>query len=198
MGVILYTYKDGVYVNLTNRCSCNCRFCVRTKQDSVNGEDNMWHEKEPTISEVIAEIDQFDFTCYNELIYCGYGEPTCAFEALMESAKHFKKIHHQKIRVNTNGLGRLYNGRDILPDLNEVVDAYSISLNAPNAARYDEITRPMFENGFDEMIRFAKDCKEAGKDTQFSAVTYISENEIEECRRLSQELGIRFKVRTLT
>lgn len=195
MADILYTYKNGVYVNLTNRCSCNCTFCVRTHQDGVNGESVMWHDKEPDFDEVKKEIDAFDFTGYEELIYCGYGEPTCALETLLASARYFKQNHTQKIRVNTNGLGRLYHGRDILPELNEVVDGYSISLNAPNAGRYDELARPSFKNAFSELLNFARACKEAGKDVQFSVVTVISEEEIEQCRKISDEMGIRLKVR---
>ena len=195
MGVILYTYKNGVYVNLTNKCSCNCVFCVRRKQDAVNGEDVMWHDTDPTFEEVVAAIDGFDFTGYDELIYCGYGEPTCALDVLLKSAKYFKENHTQKIRVNTNGLGRLYHGRDILPDLNEVVDAYSISLNAPNAERYDEIAKPRWKGAFEEVLSFSKDVKAAGKEIALSVVTYISEEEVAECKTLAEHLDIPLKIR---
>ncbi len=195
MGVILYTYQNGVYVNLTNKCTCNCVFCIRRKQDAVNGEEDMWHNTDPTYQEVVDAIDKFDFSGYEELVYCGYGEPTCALEVLLKTAAYFKKKHSQKIRVNTNGLGRLYNKRDILAELNEVVDAYSVSLNAPNKERYNEIARPIYEDAFDEMLKFAKDCKAAGKKVQLSAVTYIGQEEVEECRSLARELDIPVKIR---
>lgn len=196
MGVILYTYKNGVYVNLTNRCTCNCVFCVRSEKDSITEDGNMWHSKEPTSYEVIQKIDSFDFSNYEELIYCGYGEPTCALDTLLETAHYFRKHHRQKIRVNTNGLGCLYNGRDILPELNEVVDSYSISLNAANEELYNEIVRPQYDNAFPEMLRFAKACAEAKKEVQLSVVTYIDGEEIEACKRLAQNYGIPLKVRT--
>ena len=195
MGVILYTYQNEVYVNLTNKCSCNCVFCVRSRTDTINGKDVMWHDADPTLEEVVAAMDDFDFTGYDELVYCGYGEPTCALDVLLESAKYFKKKHALKIRLNTNGIGRLYNGRNILPELNEVVDAYSISLNAPNAKRYDEIVRPQFQGAFDEMLSFSKEVKASGKEITFSVVTYISEEEVEECKRLAEKLAIPLKVR---
>lgn len=196
MGVILYTYKNGVYVNLTNRCSCNCVFCVRSEKDSVTENGNMWHTVEPTEADVIREIDRFDFTNYEELTYCGYGEPTCALDTLLETAHYFRKHYKQKIRVNTNGLGRLYNRRDILPELNQVVDAYSISLNAPDERRYNEIARPQFDNAFSEMLQFARDCKDANKEVQLSVVTYIDEEEIEKCWKLAEDLAVPLKVRT--
>lgn len=198
MGTILYTYRDGVYVNLTNQCTCSCVFCIRRKQDAMEREQKMWHDTDPTYQEVVKAIDAFDFSGYEELVYCGYGEPTCALEVLLETAKYFKKNHTQRIRVNTNGLGRLHHGRDILPELNEVVDAYSISMNAPNRERYAQIVRPAYEGAFDEMLRFAKDCKAAGKKVQLSVVTYISEEETAECQKIAEEAGIPLKIRTYT
>lgn len=195
MADILYTYKNGVYVNLTNRCSCSCTFCVRNQQESVNGEESMWHEREPSLREVKKAMDAFDFAGFDELIYCGYGEPTCALEVLVESAKYFRKKHNQKIRINTNGIGRLYHGYDILPELNEVADAYSVSLNAPEEKRYNELARPAFPGAFQSMLSFAKDAKKAGKEVQFSVVTIISEEEIHRCQKLADELEIPLKVR---
>jgi TatD family-associated radical SAM protein len=156
----------------------------------------MWHKEEPDARKVIDEFKKFDFAEYDELIYCGYGEPTCALEVLLETAKYFKSHYSQKIRLNTNGLGRIYNKRDILPELNQVIDAYSISLNAPNKERYNEVVRPMSDSGFDEMLKFAKDCRKAGKEVQLSVVTYINDREVQECRKLAEELRVPIKVRT--
>ena len=35
MADILYTYKNEVYVNLTNKCDCSCTFCIRSHKDGV-------------------------------------------------------------------------------------------------------------------------------------------------------------------
>lgn len=78
------------------------------------------------------------------------------------------------------------------------MDAYSISLNAPTKERYEELTRPSFDNAFSAMLDFARDCKEAGKDVQFSVVTVISEEEIESCRKIAEEMGIHLKVRAFS
>ena len=117
MADILYTYKNQVYVNLTNKCDCACTFCIRSHQDSVgDSADTLWHKTDPTLDEVIAALDAFDFTGYDELVYCGYGEPTCALDILIRSAEYAKEKYGVKIRVNTNGLANLYYGRDVIPD----------------------------------------------------------------------------------
>ena len=136
MAEILYTYQDQVYVNLTNKCDCNCKFCIRMHHDTVGDAQTLWHKADPTLEEVKAAIDAYDFTGRSELVYCGYGEPTCALDVLNASAKYAKETYGLKIRVNTNGLGNLYHQREIVPELAEVADVVSISLNAPTKESY--------------------------------------------------------------
>lgn len=194
MADILYAYKDNVYVNLTNKCPGNCVFCVRNKKDGVGGAELVL-EREPTLKELEEAVDAYDFSGCEQLVFCGYGEPTCAVDNLIALAKYFRKNHKQKIRVNTNGLGRLYHKRDILPELCEIVDSFSVSLNAPNAEKYDSLVRPPYVNAFDAVLDFAVDAKAAGKEVAFSVVTILSEPEIEQCRKLADELGIPLRVR---
>ena len=104
MADILYTYKNNVYVNLTNKCDCACTFCIRSHQDSVGEAETLWHKKDPSLEEVIAAFDAFDFEGYDELIYCGYGEPTCALDILTASARYAKEKYGIRIRVNTKPL----------------------------------------------------------------------------------------------
>lgn len=195
MADILYVYNKQVYVNLTNKCPARCTFCVRNKKDGVGG-NNLVLERDPDAAELKKAIDSFSFDDYVELVFCGYGEPTCALDNLIETARYFKERHSQRIRVDTNGLGSLYNHRDILPELAEVVDSFSISLNAPNKERYNELVRPPYENAYDEVIRFGTEAKKLGKDVVFSVVSILSEEEINRCRTIASELGIPLKVRS--
>lgn len=196
MADILYTYKNQVYANITNRCDCSCQFCIRSHQDKVGEAENLWFTKEPTIEEIKAAMDAFDFTGYDELVYCGYGEPTCALENLLASAAYIKENHPDiKIRLNTNGLANLYHGRNIIPELAKVVDKVSISLNAPTAEKYQEVTRPQFENAFDAMLDFASEAKDAFEHTQLSIVDVLPQEEIEACQRIADERGVYLKIR---
>lgn len=195
MADILYTYKNQVYANITNKCDCSCTFCVRSLKDAVGDAETLWHKKDPTLEEVKAAMDSFDFTGYEELVFCGYGEPTCALDILLESAKYAKETYGMRIRLNTNGLGNLYHKRNIVPELAAVIDSVSISLNAPNAEKYDAVTRPQFENSFPAMLEFASLSQEAFAHTQLSIVDVLPADEIAECQRIADERGIYLKIR---
>ena len=195
MADILYTYKNEVYVNLTNKCDCSCTFCIRSHKDGVGDADTPWHKKDPALEEVTAAMDAFDFAGYQELVYCGYGEPTCALENLVASAKYAKEKYGIKVRINTNGLGNLYNGKDIVPELMDAVDVVSISLNAPNEKKYMEVTRPQFENAFQGMLDFASECREKGLEVRFTVVDVLPDEEIKASRQLAESMGIGLRVR---
>ena len=192
---IIYTYKNQVYMNITNRCDCSCTFCIRSQKDTVGDATNMWFEKEPTLEEILQVMDQFDFTGFDELVYCGYGEPTCALENLLASAKYAKEKLGIRIRLNTNGLGNLYHKRNIIPELAQVIDSVSISLNAPTAEKYQAVTRPQFENAFQAMLDFGKEANHAFKHTQFSIVDVLPKDEIEACQKIADDLGVYLKIR---
>ncbi|MDO4463876.1 MAG: TIGR04100 family radical SAM protein [Bacillota bacterium] len=195
MADILYTYKNQIYANITNRCDCSCRFCIRSHKDSVGEADNLWHKSEPTLEEIKLAMDAFDFKGYDELVYCGYGEPTCALDNLLASAAYAKEKQNIKIRLNTNGLANLYHKRNIIPELAKVIDSVSISLNAPTAEKYQEVTRPQFENAFPALLEFAELAKGAFEHVQLSIVDVLPEEEIKECQRIADERGIYLKIR---
>lgn len=195
MADILYIFKNQVYVNITNICDCRCRFCVRGNQDGVGDAETLWHRKEPVYEDIIKAIDEFDFTGYEELVYCGYGEPTCALDNLLRSAKYAKEKYGVKIRVNTNGLGNLYHNKNIVPLLAEVADSVSISLNAPTKEAYTEVTQPKFENAFEAMLDFISACKNHISKVRMSIVDILSKEDIEASRKLAQSLGVELKIR---
>ena len=195
MADIVYTYKNQVYANITNMCDCNCQFCVRSLKDSVGEADSLWLHGDPTLEEIKKAMDEFDFTGYEELVYCGYGEPTCALENLIASAAYAREKYNVKVRVNTNGLANLYHKRNVVPELAKVVDSVSISLNAPTPEKYQEVTRPQFENAFSAMLEFAELSKEAFEHTQLSIVDVLPKEEIEQCEKIADDRGIYLKIR---
>lgn len=195
MADILYTYKNQVYANITNKCNCNCQFCIRSQKDSVGEAENLWLQSEPTLEEIKKAMDEFDFKGYDELVFCGYGEPTCALENLLASAAYAKEKYGVKIRLNTNGLANLYHKQNVVPKLAKVIDSVSISLNAPTAEKYQEVTRPQFENAFPALLEFASLAQEAFTHTQLSIVDVLPEEEIKACQKIADDRGIYLKIR---
>ncbi len=195
MADIIYSYKDSVYANITNKCNCRCTFCIRFLKDGIGNADTLWHQVNPTKEEVIQAIRDYDFTGFKELVFCGYGEPTCALDILLSAAKVAKEEKGLRVRLNTNGLGNAENGRDIIPELSEVFDSVSISLNAPEKKKYEEVVRPQVPDAFDVMCSFAKSCKEKISDVRMSIVDVLPEGETSQCKELTESLGIPLRIR---
>ena len=195
MADILYTYKNQVYANITNKCNCRCTFCVRFLHDGLGDAETLWHKVNPTKEQVLAAIDAFDFSGYEWLVFCGYGEPTCELDTLITAARYAKDKYHLKIRLNTNGLGSLENGHDIVPELAEVLDALSISLNAPDADEYSRVTRPTLPGAYEAMLDFTEKCGKAIPDVQMTIVDVLPEEDQNRCRKLTEDLGVRLRIR---
>ena len=198
MADILYTYKDQVYANITNRCNCRCRFCIRSHEDAIGDATSLWHKQDPTPQEIKEAMDAFDFHGYKELVYCGYGEPTCALETLIDTARYAKEHYGLSIRVNTNGLGSLQHGRDIVPELAQVVDCVSISLNAPDEAAYNDVTRPTLPGAYQAMLDFAVQAARQLPEVRFTIVDVLPEEEIQASKDLAASLHIPLRIRKFT
>lgn len=195
---ILYEVHNNLYVNLTNRCSSACVFCLRHNGDSVvKGGDSLWLTREPEVDEVIAEFNKFDMNKYGEVVFCGYGEPTERIDDLLKIAGFIKEKFNKPVRINTNGQGNLINERDIVPELKGLVDTISISLNTPNEDRYHEIVRSQFgDKAFQAMLDFAKECTEYVPNVVLSTVaTTITKEEEKQCQKICDDLGVTYRIR---
>ena len=188
-----YAYElDGkLYINLTNRCSNDCVFCVRNGKESYFG-NKLWLSKEPSTDEVLAALPQ---TGYDEVVFCGFGEPTFREKEIVEIGRELKKRGYI-VRLDTNGQGNLINGRDITRELAEAVDKVNVSLNECDAEKYFDICRPVFgEDAYSELISFAKKCRDRGLYVTFSVVDVIGAESIEKCKKIAAEAGIPLRVR---
>lgn len=191
--MIVYKIDNNVYINLTNRCSNACSFCVRTTSDCYN-EYDLWLKKEPTVSEVIEELKKY--SDYENFVFCGYGEPLYRADDLIEIAKYLKG-QNKNVRLNTNGQADLIVGEGLARKLKGKIDKVSISLNAGTASGYNAICRCKFgEEGFYSLLRFAEECKEQGIDTVFSIVK-TDDADIDGAKRISEKYGIPLRIREL-
>ncbi len=194
---ILYRVHNGIYVNLTNRCSSACTFCLRQTMDHVGESHSLWLEREPTAQEVEAEFEKWDLSQFQEIVFCGFGEPTCALPVLLEVAHWLKQHYALPIRVNTNGQGSLIAGHDIAPELATCVDVVSISLNDPDPQEYQKLVRSKFgDEAFPGMLDFAKKCVEQDLKVVMTTVdTTITHQAEEECRKICHEIGAAYRIR---
>lgn len=213
--VILYTYNNGayinlkdisqeeinslkpnVYVNLTNKCSCSCTFCLRNTKE-MDKSNNLWLDKEPTYDEIITEFNKYDITKFNEIIFCGFGEPTMVLDALLQVAIYLKnRSSNTPIRINTNGLGDLVHEKEIAPLFKDLVDTVSISLNASNAEEYLRLTRNKFGiKSYDAMLKFAVSCKSYVPNVVMTVVDCIGQAEIDACQAVCDKIGLTLRVR---
>lgn len=191
--MIVYEIDGAVYINLTNKCSNNCSFCVRTTSDRY-AEYDLWLKKEPTAKEVIEELAKHDEG--REYVFCGYGEPLCAFDVLLEVAEYLKG-KGKTVRLNTNGQASLIVGEGVAERLKGKVDEVSISLNAAEAKEYNDICRCVYgEDGYYSMLRFAADCKESGIKVKFSVVKTPG-FDVEAAKKIADGMGIPLRVREL-
>lgn len=194
---ILYKVHNNLYINLTNRCPYSCTFCLRQKMDKVGESDTLWLLREPTAEEVIEEFKKWDVDSFDEIVFCGFGEPTEAFDVLKKVAEFIKSKYNKSIRLNTNGVGNLINKRNIAPELKGLIDTVSISLNNPDPEEYAKLVRSKYgEKSFQEMINFAKECKKYVPNVVMSTVdTTISHEEEKKCKEICDEVGAVYRIR---
>ena len=192
-----YEVDKNLYLNLTNKCPCACTFCIRNNADGAYGSDPLWLEHEPSLEEIFTDLGKRDLTKYNEVVFCGYGEPTCAFDMLKRVAAEVKRRYNLPVRVNTNGQGSLICGRDIAPEFEGIVDTVSISLNTPNADEYAAIVRSRFgDKAFPGMLDFAREVRKYVPNVVMTTVeTTISHEDETACQRICDELGVRYRIR---
>lgn len=208
-----YTYRYGdperLYLNVTNRCTNRCSFCVRYFRAGLGGAI-LWGNEQPDIPMLRESVQsRGGIGLFREFVWCGFGEPTFRLDLMMEAAPWLRS-RGARIRLNTNGHARLIHGRDAIPDLSEAVDDVSISLNAPNLRRYLELCRPepesvsvdsgpalCPESFWEAVLDFLSRAPAHFKSVQASVVgSALTEEEIDCCKDLAQSLGVAaFRIR---
>jgi len=189
---IAYPVGDSLYLNITNRCTNECVFCIRNKTQKFNKKYELWLEQEPTTAEIIQAIG--DPKKYQQIVFCGYGEPLMRLDTVKQVAKILKK-KQAKIRIDTNGHGNLFWGRNILPELKGLIDILSISLDAQNEEVYQRICRPLFgQKAYAATLEFIKLSKKYIPEVEATVVDLPSVDK-KACKKIAEDLGVNFRAR---
>ena len=195
---ITYEYGKNLYVNTTNRCDFACNFCLRNNAGGGSiYPHNLWLEREPTREEILADIERRDLSRYEQLVFCGFGEPAYRIEDICWVIDQLK-AHGKKIftRMDTNGTGSLIHGRDIAPDFAGRFDMVSISLNTDTAEKYEALCHPALPGAYEAMKAFAKEVRRYVPRVMMTVVDTIPPQEIEACRHICEdEIGAEYRVR---
>lgn len=197
MNTIYYEAHNNLYLNLTNRCSADCVFCIRNFADGVYGY-NLRLSKEPSTEEIIEALKGLDLSKYREIVFTGLGEPTLRFDVVL-AVTRWLKSRGLKIRLDTNGHAALINPKmDVIAELkNAGMDSISVSLNAESEEKYNRLCRPAHKNAYRAILDFVRHAKEAGISTRVTVVQ-VPEIDLEKCREVSKDLGSDFHIRTLS
>ncbi len=197
MMTISYEIGKKLYLNITNKCPCSCTFCIRQNGDGAYGSDSLWLEHQPTAEEVIENLKGRDLDSYEEIIFCGYGEPTNEFDILLSACDYIKSVSKTPTRLNTNGLADKLNPEKggCAGLLSGRIDTVSISLNSPYKDGYMAVTRPIYDDAFEAMLEFAKSCKSKVPNVMMTVVDVIPKEDIETAKALCEQIGVALRVR---
>jgi TatD family-associated radical SAM protein len=160
---------------------------------TVKGYD-LTFDHRPSSDEIIAAID--DPAAYDEVVFCGFGEPTLRLNLLLEVARHIKK-KGGRVRLNTDGLCNLIHKHDTLPELGECVDSLSVSLNAQNKEVYDLHCRPNLPGSYEAMLEFLRRAPEYIADVTATAIDGLEGVDIEACEAIARSMQVKFRRRIL-
>lgn len=195
---LVYILDNKIYINLTNKCTNNCLFCIRQQKDDVVG-TNMWLETEDYHpADVIIQLENVSDKINNGVTFCGYGEPTIKLDNLINVAKYIKEYYPETyIKINTNGHGNIINKKNILPELKGLVDEFSISLNAQNEELYNKLSQPKVSDGYNAMLDFAEESVKLGFKTTLSVVSKYQDYNVDlvECENIAKRIGANFRNR---
>ncbi len=189
-----YTIGDRLYLNITDRCTLECAFCPKHNGSSQVHHYDLTLDRRPEPDEIIAEID--DPARYDEVVFCGYGEPTLRLKVLLQVA-HYIKANGGHVRINTDGLANLVNKRNVLPELGECADALSVSLNAQDEAVYQRHCRPAISGSYQAMLDFLTLAPEYVADVTATAIDGLEGVDIAACAMLAEQRGVKFRRREL-
>lgn len=191
---IAYRIDDRCYLSITDRCTLACRFCPKTNGSMMVHDYDLTIHHRPETREIISAIG--NVADYSWIVFCGYGEPTLRLKTLLGVAQHVKQ-QGGRVRINTDGLANLVHKRNVLPEMHGVIDALSVSLNAQDEVVYNRHCVPALENSWQALLEFLEQASAYIPDVTATAINGLEGVDIDACRKLAQDLGVKFRQREL-
>ncbi len=189
---LAYSIRNSLYLNITNRCSNACSFCIKLNS-STGDENDLFLDTEPSFDELMAAIAEF--SDFEEVVFCGYGESLIRLDLVKQVAEAVKQTYCTRVRINTDGQANLVHGRNIIPELTGMVDCFSVSLNAPDAETYMRICHsPFGAAGFTGVCDFIR-LAAAEIPEVIASVVRVPLLDVDACKALALSLGASFRLR---
>lgn len=194
---IAYEIRGSCYLNITSACTLRCAFCPKfNKVWEVQGYDlKLANKAGPSVEELLEAVG--DPSRYHEIVFCGLGEPTLRWSVVLEVARKLKQAGAKKTRLNTDGLACLTEGRDVTPELEGLIDAISVSMNAQNESIYNQHCRPKKEGAYPAMLDFVRNAKQYVPEVSVTAIDGLEGVDITACEAIAAEIGVPFRRRVL-
>jgi TatD DNase family protein len=193
--IVGYTLRGNRYLNVTNRCTLRCTFCPKFNGTWTVQVHDLRLKQEPSVAELTAAAGGPEES--GEVVFCGMGEPTLRLYDILEVTARLKDRGHARIRLNTDGLANLIHGRDVTPDLEGLVDALSISLNAQDEGTYARHCRPPRPGAYPALYNFVRRAREFVPDITLTAIDGLDGVDIAACAAIADGLGVKFRRREL-
>ena len=173
------TEKFNMYVNITNRCNCNCTFCLRHLKE----DHKLWLKGgEPSVEKIEQAFLNAPMENVQEIVFCGFGEPTIRLDDLITVLKFIRKEFQYR--------------KPTAPLFEGLLDTISISLNESTAQKYLDVTRSRFGlKSYEAMLEFASQCKNYIPHVVVTVVEVIGEAEIEACRKVCEKYNLNLRIR---
>jgi TatD DNase family protein len=190
-----YSLHGSRYLNVTNRCTLRCTFCPKFNGDWVVQGYDLRLRDEPGVASLVAAAGAP--AAHGEVVFCGLGEPTLRLYTVLEVAAQLKRRGHRHIRLNTDGLANLVHGRDVTPDLEGLIDAVSVSLNAQDEQTYNRICRPLRPGAYPALLQFVDHVRDFVPEVTLTAIDGLDGVDISACETIARDLGVGFRRREL-
>lgn len=191
---VVYEVHDNLYLNITNRCTADCVFCIKRYSDGVYGY-NLRLSREPKLPEIIKELSEYDLSKYKEVVFTGFGEPLIRLDDVLEITKWLSS-RGVAVRLDTIGHAKLlYPERNVALELKEAgMKVVSISLNAHDDKTYNQLCDPKYLMAYKKMLEFAREVSKTGMELRFTVVN-LPVVDIEKCKEIAKRYRADLKVR---